>query len=848
MPIEQQKEQYFKIRPEQVTFKHPLLDSDRITRSLTRIISYTFFIVVIGAIVAGFLSDVPQLKWGAVLVFLFVFDYLIHIHSSPFSVRTLFRGEIPGNNMALCSDREVVRHSVSAFEKTLSMGGDFYLSLIIELIDLESVEHALTRLDVSIKDFRIRAEKELEDSLKNSKKLEKQDLMVQIKNLFFVAANFANFHGRHSIESDILFSALMSVGDPRVDKINDFFSISPQDVDSALVFGKFVKKSIKIPLFTGGFGLKTVAIKPSRVNRTFTSRPTPLLDNFSQDITDLARAGVEGFLIGHQKEYDQMIDILSRQGNRNVLLIGEPGVGKESMVAHLAFNIVSDNVPATLFDRRLVKLSISELISGASDQELSERFSNIVKEITLAGNIILYIPDIHQLAKTSQSGTIQLSDMLMPIIKSDAFPIIGATYPKEFKQYIEDKTDFADAFATLSVSEITQQEAITLLTYDSLIMEKQYKLNIHFSAIKQAVILAEKYFHYKPLPASARELFKEALSMATQTGLKSISGDTISQIVERKINVPIHKTGKAEAQMLLNLEEIIHKKYIDQDEAVSAVSEALRAYRSGLSRKGGPIASFLFVGPTGVGKTELSKMLADIQFGSEKFMVRFDMSEYQQKESISRFIGSADGKIAGALTEAIIQRPYCLVLLDEFEKANPDILNLFLQVFDDGRLTDSLGRVVDFQNTIIIATSNANSVYIQEQISSGKKISDFSDELKKKLFDYFKPELINRFSDIVIFKPLSMEDVASIAKINLEDLAQTLNDSQGITMQFDDGVIHKIAALGYDPAFGARPLRKAIDESIKSELSKKILSGEITKGQTVRVGLDESQKLVFNIV
>jgi ATP-dependent Clp protease ATP-binding subunit ClpC len=433
----------------------------------------------------------------------------------------------------------------------------------------------------------------------------------------------------------------------------------------------------------------------------------------------------------------------------------------------------------------------------------------------------------------------------MPIIKSDAFPIIGATYPKEFKEYIEDKTDFANAFEVLSISEISQQEAIMLLTYDSLILEKQYKLTIHFSAIKQAVVLAAKYFHYKPLPASARELFKEAISMATQRGSESVTGDTITQIVERKINVPIHKTGKAEAQMLLNLEDIIHKKYINQDEAVSAVSESLRAYRSGLSRKGGPIASFLFVGPTGVGKTELSKILADIQFGSEKFMVRFDMSEYQQKESISRFIGSADGKIAGSLTEAVIHRPYSLILLDEFEKAHPDILNLFLQVFDDGRLTDSFGRVVDFQNTIIIATSNAHSVYIQEQIRSGKKILDFSDEIKKKLFDYFKPELINRFSNVVVFKPLSIENVTSIARINLESLAQILDESQGIEMQFDDAVVEKIATLGYDPAFGARPLRKVIDKSIKSKLSKKILAQEIVKGQTIKVGLDNSQNFTF---
>ena len=227
-------------------------------------------------------------------------------------------------------------------------------------------------------------------------------------------------------------------------------------------------------------------------------------------------------------------------------------------------------------------------------------------------------------------------------------------------------------------------------------------------------------------------------------------------------------------------------------------------------------------------------------------MVRFDMSEYQQKESLSRFIGSPDGKLAGSLTEAIIQRPYSLILLDEFEKAHPDILNLFLQVFDDGRLTDSLGRVVDFQNTIIIATSNAHSVYIQDQIASGKAISDFSEELKKKLFDYFKPELINRFSDVVVFKPLSVENIASIARMNLDNLSQALMDAQGVELSFDDDAVNKIAQIGYDPTFGARPLRKAIDDNIKSVLSKKILSGDVVHGQKISVSLDSAGGFKFS--
>lgn len=833
-----------RLAPEMINFANPTFASDKFVRSLARIVSYTFVIVVIGAIIAGFISDVSNIKGVALLACLMVADYFLHLRSSKYSVSSLLMGNVPENNVSLCANREALHYLLAAFEKSQSVGEDMILVLLHELVEKQSIRYALERLDVNFPDLLKRIEAEITKT--PAKKYSKQELIDLVKSLLVMAAYVSDFHSRHSIESESLFEALVSAKDPRISKIFDLFSITADDIGSVIVFGRFTKRSL-IPSLTGGFGLKTVRIKPSRVNRTFTSRPTPILDMYSRDLTDLARAGVEGFLVGHKKEYEEMVDALSRSGTRNVLLVGEPGIGKESIVSHLALDIISDNVPAPLFDRRLVMFSIGELISGASQKELVARLNLVVKEIISAGNMILYIPDIHLLAKTSQGDGVDLADVLMPIIKSDAFPVIGSTYPKEYKEYIEAKSDFASTFSVLRINEISQNEAITLMTYDAIVYERQYGVKINFSAIKQAVVLASKYFHYKPLPASSRELFKEALAMATQRKLKELDGQIIEQIVERKINVPIHKTGKAESETLLNLESIIHRTYIDQNEAVTAVAGALRAYRSGLSRKGGLIASFLFVGPTGVGKTELSKILASIQFGSEKAMIRFDMSEYQEKETISRFIGSTDGKIAGALTELVIHTPYCLILLDEFEKANPDILNLFLQVFDDGRLTDSMGRVVDFSNTIIIATSNAQSVFIQEQISSGKKISDFSAELKKKLFEFFKPELINRFSDVVIFKPLAPGDLVKVARINLESLAGTLEDSQGIKMNFDDSAVNTIAQMGYNPAFGARPLRRAIDDSIKSILAKKILSGEAVKGQSVSVSVSESGEFVFNI-
>ena len=283
---------------------------------------------------------------------------------------------------------------------------------------------------------------------------------------------------------------------------------------------------------------------------------------------------------------------------------------------------------------------------------------------------------------------------------------------------------------------------------------------------------------------------------------------------------------------MLNLEKTVHERLVGQDEAVTAIAQTLREYRSGLTRQGGPIASFLFVGPTGVGKTELAKVLAAVQFGSEKMMTRFDMTEYQDKESFTRFIGSPDGAVKGALTEAVREKPYSLILLDEFEKAFPDILNLFLQVFDDGRLTDNVGRTVDFTNTIIIATSNAHSDIINESLSKGEQMADIAEYLKKRLVDVFKPELLNRFTKIIIFRNLEPDELQKIASINLAELASMVK-AQGIFLDFDPMAVTQIAKIGYDPSFGARPLRRVIDEKIRAPLSEAILSQKIKKGSHV---------------
>jgi ATP-dependent Clp protease ATP-binding subunit ClpC len=814
-------------------------------RSVARVLSSIFIIVMAGATFASLLSDVARLRWTGGLLLLMLIEYAVHFGAAHYSLRDLYAGRVPGNNIALCASRSTLRALLNAVERVEVQRGDFHLALMLALLDRPQIEHAIERLDIRPQEFRDKVREEFEISMKSgiAELAKPQDLLEAAA---VQAGEHAHKLGKDDVDAGSFFSAAVHSGGLPVSKVLDYFSIKQEDVDAAVVLGSFVLTKGSIPFEVGGFALSMSRIKSHRTNRTFTSRPTPFIDQFSRDVTEDVRGGLGGFLIGHQAEYDRMIDALSRSASRNVLLVGDPGVGKSAMVDKLAFDIVSDAASGGLYDRRVVKLSLGDFI-GSDTGNLAERLQAIAFEIARAGNIVLVIDDAHLLAKTVAQGGIGLADVLLPIIKDGLFPVIGLTTPQDYRQYIDQNATFRTLFEKVQVQEITQQEAIALLSYEALVYEKRYGVIVSFYAVKKAVELAVKYLRFKPLPSSAQDLLHEVIADATQRKERIVKADEVVAIVERKVDVPIHRASASEAKNLLHLEDTIHEHFIDQDEAVKAVSQALRAYRSGLSRKGGPIASFLFVGPTGVGKTELSKLLAMLHFGSDKFMARFDMSEYQQKDSVSRLIGSTDGRIAGLLTEAIISHPYSLILLDELEKAHPDILNLFLQVLDDGRLTDSMGRLIDFQNTIVIATSNAHSVFIQEKIMAGEHISAFSDELKRKLTDFFKPELLNRFSDIIVFKPLDKESLEQIALLNLNALSADLQNTHNIELEITASAVREIARLGYDPQFGARPLRKVIDSRIRAVLAEKILSGELNKGESVSVSLDEQGGLRFAI-
>lgn len=816
-------------------FQDEFLEMPAVSRKFVTLVFDTWMVILWAAMLAAILSGTPRILYPGLLLLL----YLIHELLVGRKTR-LYLDNIPSSgevNVANYLETKAVKTLARSADNALIFGGDFYLHLIHDLLQFHEIKEALSRLDINLDEFKSKVFEYLEKSFVTTKE-SRAEVAAKISNLTVASVSLGRENSLKQISASDLFASAIGVDNEEVVKVSNLFKLVPQDMESALIFGRFRKHTWfkKFPTSLGGFAGYPHKFKHRIINRAWTARPTPTLDKFGIDLTDMARAGLAGFLIGHRKEYGRMLDVLARPDKPNVILVGEAGSGKEVLVMHLAYNIVGDKIPAPLFDKRLVALDINALLAGADVGEQQERVKIIFKEINQAGDVILYVPDIHNLSRTAGKYELNIIDTLIPLLLSSDFPTIGSTYPKDFKKSIEGEGSFADAFQFVQVQEITSAEAEKVLTYDSIILENQYKIKITYGAIKKAVELATKYFHGRLLPASADDLLKEALSEGAHKGSKTITPDDIISIAEKRTNIPLRETGAKERAKLLNLEVLIHGRLIDQEEAVAAVSRTLREYRSGLTGSKGPIGVFLFVGPTGVGKTELSKILTQIQFGSEQMMVRFDMSEYQDKTSLYRFIGSPDGEITGALTEAILEKPYSLILLDEFEKANADVLNLFLQVFDEGRATDNLGRTIDFKNTIIIATSNAESNFIKASLDEGKNMDFIAGELKRKLTNHFKPELLNRMQ-VITFKNLSPIDVERIAELMLDDLAQTLQD-KGIGLNVEENALQKISILGFDSSFGARPLRAVISKEIKSELSNLILKEELKRGDSARVYLD----------
>lgn len=544
-------------------------------------------------------------------------------------------------------------------------------------------------------------------------------------------------------------------------------------------------------------------------------------------------------LIGRTEEYKKTVEGLSKAENNNVLLVGEPGVGRTSLLTYLAYQSYTGELQGKLLHKHFYELLAGSLLAGVTDTGiLEQRLKDVIEELKHAGNVILYIPDFENILGAS-TFHLDLSGILLPYLKDGTLCIIATISTGNYKLFFETRTEIVNVFETIRLSEPDRTTAIQMLMEQGSIVEKKYRVVLTYQAIVASVDLAKKYLSYKSLPGSAMLLLSDTANSIRLAKKTIVEKNDVIKKTEEITHVAVAVPQLGEKDLLLNLEQELHKRVIGQDAAILAISSAMRRIRTGLVAQNKP-TSFLFLGPTGVGKTETAKAFASIYFGSEDKMIRLDMSEYTGESGVKRLLGAppGEGPERGELTDKVYDNPFSLVLLDEFEKADIKILDLFLQIFEDGRLTDNKGRTVSFVNTIIVATSNAGSEFIREHISDTA-----SQVISKNLMEFlqmqkiFKPELLNRFDAIVMFRPLTEEEILQVVGLLLRDVEGKMKEKE-ITIVFTDEVKKTIAQKGYDIQFGARPLRRYIQDNVEDLLSQKLLKDEIKRGDSITITLD----------
>ncbi|MBU0597006.1 AAA family ATPase [Patescibacteria group bacterium] len=575
------------------------------------------------------------------------------------------------------------------------------------------------------------------------------------------------------------------------------------------------------------------------MDRAMTAVVTPYLNSFSQDITLAAKYGNLASCVARDKEIDEIFRII-QGGRQSVLLVGDHGVGKMSILEGIAERMVEGRVPKELKEKRLVQISTSALLAGTTASGAQERILRIMNEVARARNIILVISNLEDLVGISSEeggGGLDISEALGQYLGPGKFLTLATATPEGYNKHITN-TQIGTVFSRVDIREMDKNQAIQVLESKAGSIEYRQKIFFSYDAIESAVKFAGSLMHDQKLPESAIEIITESASYVKNSRGESqlVEANDVAHVISEKTGVPVTNITEDESSKLLRLEEEMHERIIGQDEAVVLVANALRRARAEIRSSSRPIANFLFLGPTGVGKTELAKTIADVYFGGENRMVRVDMSEYQDQSSIYRLIGQPGQKGTGILTEAIRQQPFSLLLLDELEKADPNVLNLFLQVFDDGRLTDSVGRVIDFTNTIIIATSNAATDYVQSQIQEGTALEEIRQTLiRGKLKEYYKPEFLNRFDGIVLFRALVREEIKKIAGLMLKRVTKDL-EARGVEFRVEDSALEALAMIGFDPEFGARPMRRAIQDKVENQLAELVLGNKLKRRDVVVLG------------
>ena len=722
--------------------------------------------------------------------------------------------------------------------------------------------------------------------------LSPNDFTPRSKNIIETAVTIARSLGHGYVGTEHLLIAILRDSSCYAMDILDAMNVSAADI------AEEITKSVNVSQNDAS---------PKSKEQSKGKTETPTLDQFGRDLTAIARQGKIDPVIGRQKEIERVIQILCRRTKNNPCLIGEPGVGKTAIAEGLALKIASGEVPEILKDKRIVALDLTGMVAGTKYRgDFEERIKSAIDEVSKAGNIILFIDEVHTLIGAGAAeGAVDAANILKPALARGEMQVIGATTIEEYRKNIEKDSALERRFQSVLVGEPSREEAVEILKGIRDKYEAHHKVKITDEAIEAAVKMSSRYIGDRFLPDKAIDLIDEAASKVrlraytppedireleekikrineekasavnsqnfeqaaalrdeekevkahlenAKEGWKKqnsetngvVTPDEIAAIVSEWTHIPVVQLTEEESQRLLHMEEELHRRIVGQDQAVSAVAKAIRRGRVGLKDPNRPTGSFIFLGPTGVGKTELCKTLAATLFGDESAQIRLDMSEFMEKHTVSKLVGSPPGYVGydegGQLTEKVRRKPYSVVLFDEIEKAHPDVFNMLLQILDDGVLTDSQGRKVDFKNCIIIMTSNVGAKLITnagnaalgfkgEEGNGTMSQSDIKDAVMGELKKCFRPEFLNRVDDIIVFEQLNKDDIKEIARRMLKTLKNRVHD-MGIELSFDDSAIEKIADEGFDPVYGARPLRRAIQSEIEDKLSEEMLDGRITSG------------------
>ena len=736
-----------------------------------------------------------------------------------------------------------------------------------------------------------------------------QDMTPRMKRILEQSFLEARKTGRFLIGTEHLLMALILEADCKAVEIMELCGANRQTI-----YEQLLAQTLGQEVVSAGASPASKSAHGKNANGQ-----TPTLDSFGRDLTEMAREKKIDPVIGRSAEIDRVVQILSRRTKNNPCLIGEPGVGKTAIAEGLAQHIVEGVVPETLKNKRVVTLDIASMIAGSKYRgDFEERIKNAIEEVKKAGNVILFIDEFHVLIGAGAAeGAMDAANILKPSLARGEIQVIGATTLDEYKKHIEKDAALERRFQPVIVSEPSEEDSILILKGIRDKYEAHHKVRISDEAIESAVKLSKRYIQDRFLPDKAIDLMDEAASkvriknLTTPPDLKEqeerikrigaekdaavksqdfekaaqlrdeekdaqakldemkkkwssdvsdtdlcVTPEDIEEVVGQATGIPVSKLIKEESERLLNMEKILHERVIGQDEAVQAVSRAIRRGRVGLKDPKRPIGSFLFLGPTGVGKTELSKALAEVMFGDENAMIRIDMSEYMEKHTVSRMIGSPPGYVGfddgGQLTEKVRRKPYSVILFDEIEKAHPDVFNILLQVLDDGQLTDGKGRKVDFKNTVIIMTSNIGAKRITDRKKLGFTPSDdeFSktqekirEDVMSELRDTFRPEFLNRIDDIIVFEQLDAQSIRTIAGKLLEDVSKRLA-AMDITVRFADDAIDFLVEKGYNANYGARPLKRAIQTFAEDRIAEEMLAGNIRAKDTVTAHAQDG-KIVF---